>query len=243
MRVTGNPPDASGPMNINAQARRFRTLLLSSVAAGCLFSAVMGIRGAEPVILTSASKQFIVRGAPQRSALAASAKGEVVYVDPSILVVTCERVKQALTKEMGWGDRWHSTIVVSVHPIQFDNEQPAIRILRTSEGWRYRLDLPDEVVRTRLLQALVEVLLLEYANRSARDQSVELPPWLTEGLTAHLMQTALAGIAIQPHAVNVRHRARNDPANVIRRNIEQTGTLTIDQLSWPDFDRNDEQRA
>jgi len=225
-------------MKINDRARRCRTLFLSSVAAVCLLS-LPGARGAEPLIMTSASKQFVVRGLPQRSVFARGAKDDVVYLDPALLVVTCERVRQTLAHELGWGTRWRDTIFVDVHPLRVDNEPPSLRVQRTPDGWRYRIDLPDETDRTRLLQTLVEALILEFANRAATDGSVELPPWLVEGLTAHLMEGALAGIALQPAALNVQHRAPNDPASVIRKRILESGTLTVDQLNWPEFDRND----
>src|SRR5436190_2265417 len=86
---------------------------------------------AEPIIITSISKQFVVRGEPQRSMLAASAKDDFVYLDPATLAVTCERVKQALRRELGWTDQWRGIIYVNIHPMRFDNEQPDIIPIRT----------------------------------------------------------------------------------------------------------------
>jgi hypothetical protein len=57
------------------------------------------------------------------------------------------------------------------------------------------------------------------------------------------MQGPLSAMAIQPHAINIRHRGQKDPSAVIRRRMQQTGVLTVDQLNWPDFDRNDAPRA
>jgi hypothetical protein len=222
--------------------RRFRVLLAACLAVAAL-SISLPVQAAEPVIITSASKQFIVRGLPQRSLLAGSGRDDLIYLDPSLLAVTCERVRESLNKELGWGERWHATVVINIHPIRFDNETPELRVLRTADGWKYRLDLPDEIDRTRLLQSLVETLLLEYANRGARDQSVSLPPWLTEGLTAHMMQGPLAALAIQPRAVNLRHGGKRDPNNVLRRRMQASGVLTVDQLNWPEFDRDDEKSA
>jgi hypothetical protein len=227
---------------INACAHYFRTLLLGGVAAAC-FLFLPDSRGAEPMILTSASKQFVVRGVPQRSVFAASAKEDFVYLDPALLVVTCERVKQTLERELGWGNRWRGTVFIDVHPLRFDNEQPDLRMFRTSEGWRYRIDVPDEIERTRLLETIIEALLIEFANRAGTNGTIDLPPWLVEGLTAHLMEGALSGVALQPTAMNVQHGARNDPAAAIRKRIQQTGTLTVDQLNWAEFDEGDRASA
>jgi hypothetical protein len=227
---------------INDSAHRCGTLLLGGVAAACLLF-LPAARGADPMILTSASKQFVVRGVPQRSVFAASAKEDFIYLDPALLVVTCERVKQTLERELGWGNRWRGTVFVDVHPLRFDNEQPDLRVFRTSEGWRYRIDLPDEIDRTRLLETIIEALLLEFGNRMGTTGSIDLPPWLVEGLTAHLMEGALSGVALQANAMNVQHSARNDPAAAIRKRIQRTGTLTVDQLNWAEFDDADRASA
>jgi hypothetical protein len=57
------------------------------------------------------------------------------------------------------------------------------------------------------------------------------------------MEGALSGIALQPNVMNVQHGARNDPAAAIRKRIERTGTLTVDQLNWAEFDEGDRASA
>ena len=231
-----------------------RTPFFSGAAVACIFALfAFAADAAEPIIITSASKQFIVRGQPQRSMLAASAREDSIYLDPALLAVTCERVKQTLTKELGWGDRWRSTIYINIHPVRSDNEQPDIHAFRTVEGWRYRADVPDEMDRTRLLETIVETLLLEFADRASVNESVELPPWLVEGLTAHLMQGALAGAALQARSLReiaenpelraARLRRHADTDLLLRQRVQQTGALTIDELNWPDFEDNDSAHA
>ena len=223
---------------------------------GCALAAWLGAFAAfaaapapTPIIITSVSKQFVVRGVPQRSLLAASAKEDDVYLDPSVLAVTCERVKQTLARELGWGDRWRGTIYVNIRPLQPGNNMPSLRPYLTTEGWLYRIDVPDEIDRTALLETIVEALLLEFANRAATDESVELPPWLVEGLTEYLKQGPLAGAALQarslqqlseqPELRTARVRRHSDTDRLLRQAVQQRGALTIDQLNWPEFDEND----
>src|SRR4051812_48651918 len=162
-------------MNQDTRALRRRPSLLRGGRVACfLLLFTLAAVAAEPMIITSASKQFIVRGRPQTSAFASHPNSEVVYINPALLAVTCDRVKQTVAKELGWGDRWHGTIFINVHPVKFDNEQPELRPFRTTEGWRYRLELPDEVQRRRLLESIVEALLTEFADRAQKDFSVEL---------------------------------------------------------------------
>jgi len=232
-------------MNQNMRACRHLPLLRSAWAAcfALLFTFGPKIFGVEPIIITSASKQFIVRGRPVVSTLAHNPKAEIVYLDPALLAVTCERVKQTLAKELGWDNRWRGTIFIDVHPLKFDNEQPELHPFRTTEGWRYRVSVPDEINRTHLLETIVEALLTEFADRSEKDLSAELPPWLAEGLTAYLINGPLGDVALQANAMNVGHRVRNDPVDAIRDRIREVGSLSIDQLNWADFDENDPKAA
>jgi hypothetical protein len=208
---------------------------------------------ADPIIITSISKQFIVRGQPQRSMLASSAKDDFAYLDPATLAVTCERVKQAVRRELGWADGWRGLIYVNIHPMRFDNEQPEIIPLRTDRGWSYRINFPDRIARPRLLETLVEGLLLEFSHRAASEESSEFPPWLIEGLTAHLAQGPLAGIALQsrslrqiseePQLRTARTTRHADVDRLLRTNLLAHGAFTVDQLNWPEFDDNDETAA
>ena len=238
-------------MNKNIRAPRRRTSLLRGAA--CAWLGLMFLCGAFaaelPMIITSASKQFMVRGLPQRSALAAGAREDFAYLDPATLAVTCERVRQTLIKELGWGVRWRGTVFVNIHPARSDHERPNLQAFHTERGWSYRIDLPDEIERTRLLETIVEALLLEFADRAAREDSAELPPWLVEGLTAHLMQGPLAGVVLQARSLQqisddpslsaartIRHA---DVDQLLRQRIQALGALTVDQLNWADFDEGD----
>ena len=222
-------------MNINVRAFFLRRRELAfQFLAGAMFLVGLAVtRAAEPVVITSLSKQFAVRGKPQTSVFASNPKADLVYIDPAVLAVTCERIKQILATELGWGDRWRGTIYVNVHPVRSDNERPEIYPFQTDQGWRYRVEMPDEIIRTRLLQAIIEVLLLEFANRAATEETVVLPPWLVEGLTAHLISGSLSSVALSPSAFNVRLKPRNDSAATLRQQMLEAGTLTVDQLNWP----------
>ena len=214
----------------------------SRLLSGWLLCALVSVPAAlaapaEPMLLTSASKQFIVRGLPQSSVFAGT-RENVVYVDPPLLVVICERIKDALHEELGWKGRWRSTIFIDVHPVRFDNEPIQITGIRSRDGWRYRMDMPDETDRRRALQSIVQVLLLEFANRSAGERSGEMPPWLVEGMTEYLMQGSLAGLVFQPNVLFVRQRNHNSSAR-LREQVRTAGALNVDQLNWPEFKESD----
>jgi hypothetical protein len=154
---------------------------------------------------------------------------------------------------MGWTAEWRGIIYVNIHPMRFDNERPDIIPLRTDRGWSYRIDFPDRIARPQLLETLVETVVLEFAQRAAPGESIEFPPWLIEGLTAHLAQGPLAGIALQSRSLRqigeepqlraARTTRHADVDRLLRTNLLAHGALTVDQLNWPEFDDNDESAA
>ena len=133
---TGVPAARVVSMNIRASVHSPRALPHGSAVAAFILLLVHFASGAEPMILTSASKQFTVKGKPQRSAFAANAKDDQIYINPAVLVASCDRIKVAVTKELGWIEPWHGSIFVNVHPLRFDNERPELQAFRTTEGWR-----------------------------------------------------------------------------------------------------------
>lgn len=207
---------------------------------------------AEPVILTSRSKQFVVRGRMQTSMMAGS-RADTVYVDPALLIMVTERVREAMQQTLGWGTTWRDGVFIDIYSARGKGEQANINPIPSgTKGWRYRIEMPDELTRRELLETLVEVLLLEYANHGAREESVELPPWLISGLTDEFMYGPLAGLTlqantltplepntlvrVQPHSYTVRDRYSDDVLPLLRTNVLLKGPLTIDQLNWPEYE-------
>ena len=219
-----------------------------SLAAVCLIVACGRTLAADPIIVTSSSKQFIVRGKMQTSSVSSSS--QMVAVDPALLTMICERVRLAMQQELGWEKRWRDSIFVNIYPSPGSKERPYIRALPAgARGWQYRIEMPDRLSQNDVVEPLVEALLIEYADRGAREESVELPPWLVPGLTEHLVNGRLAGLSLQvttlhdleaqPQLRAARTFRQQDVETALRTAVHDRGTLTVDQLNWPDYDEND----
>lgn len=201
---------------------------------------------ANPPVIQSRSGQFIVRTLPGPS-LPASPPGQTnsgwVRLDPAVLVVSCERVKQALLEAVGLRDEWQGRVFVVLHPGRQAPEPLGLHCALFRDGWVYELHLPELVDRSQLVTRLVEVLLLEIANRRARAGSVELPPWLVEGLTAHLEATSLATLTLEPESRLTVARRYPDPLRRVREVLRTQPLLNFDELSWaPEPQASAEQR-
>jgi len=98
------------------------------------------------------------------------------------------------------------------------------------------------VERTRLVRALVSVVLLEIANRRAGEHSAELPAWLVEGLAARLLATSESEIILPlpargskplnytPLILNSR---QENPLDLLRKKLGTRAPLNFENLCWP----------
>jgi hypothetical protein len=98
------------------------------------------------------------------------------------------------------------------------------------------------VERGRYVRAIVQVLLLEMANREANDRLAEIPLWLSEGLSQQLLASNEIEIILPPqmetvNGFNVKATLLTErKANPIEQARKQLGArppLTFEQLSWP----------
>ena len=195
----------------------------------------------EPLTLRSRSGQFVVQGLPVGAlptVAAPAVTNTFVRLDPAVIAVSCERVKEALLKELALPDEWRGTVFISLRPVERHDETIDLVSLHYREGWNYRVTIPDQIARTRLVGALVQVLIMEMAQRGATtEQTAELPGWLPEGLAAHLASYALSGLALEPHTSTVVQGKRRDPLGSPRDVLRANRPLTIEQLSWPTPDQ------
>ena len=184
---------------------------------------------------TSASKQFIVSGPRQTATASTVARASgLMFLDPPLVAVTCESIKQALERELGWTGDWAHRIHVVIHPVRFDNEEILLTAFRTPAGWSYQIATPDAVAPHRLLTAVVEALLRERANREVVERSVELPPWLAAGLAEHLGAGPAAHLAVMYQRSQTRQSNSREALARLRAHLQDTAVLNVDALNWPE---------
>ncbi|MGH7977490.1 MAG: hypothetical protein ACREC8_12635, partial [Limisphaerales bacterium] len=196
----------------------------------------------------SVSGQFIVSGADGISALAASpaiaTNADFVRLEPALLAVSAERIKQSLWRELKINPNspWRGRIFLALHPARSLDEGVTIISTPSIGGWSYQALLPDVLPRARFARALVSVLLLEFANRDARAHSAEIPDWLADGLSQQLLAENSSEIILSSpdKIINgleqtrlVRVEKGIDPLANARRVLRNDSALTFEQLSWP----------
>jgi hypothetical protein len=199
-------------------------------------------------ITRSISGQFVIMGlaAPSRLARlpANAADTNLVRLEPALLSVSAERIKEALGRDLGIkpGSPWRGKIFLALHPAQSLDEPVTIVSRAAATGWEYQVQLPDVLPQTRFVRALTGVLLLEFANRNANDHSAEIPAWLADGFSQRLLADDLTEMVLSspdklinglPQSRTVATQNHADPLADARRVLQNNSALTFGQLSWP----------
>ncbi len=194
----------------------------------------------------SLSKQFLIHDSPvsarqfiPREILTNST---AVQLDPTLLTVSCERIKKGLLHELGAPDQWRGKIFINLHPARRLDETIIIASARYGKDWMYHLDLPDTLERSRLIKGVVAVLLLEIANRDS-ERCAEIPAWLEEGIALEVTRNSLGPLVVESWqrtvpgvnmtSVEYRDGQRIDPLSRSHDILQNQPPLSLDELSWP----------
>jgi len=162
------------------------------------------------------------------------------------MTVSCERIKQLVYHELNVNAAWHGKIYFGLVPSLGDAPPITIMSERFGGAWQYRVELPDLLERGRYVRTIVQVLLLEFANRTAGDHSAEIPVWLSEGLAQQLLASNEIEIILPPPrpltngvnmvSYNISGR-RNDPLERACSKLRSNVPLSFYEISWPPDDQ------
>lgn len=217
-----------------------------ALASGVFASQVLSAQSSPPVL--SASEQFSVQVDPRLEAQyrpLSFSDVDLVHLNSSLLIVSAERLRQHLERELDDTLPWAGRISFLLRPAESAEAVIQVRAEWSSTGWRYQVSMPDQLRADRFIRALVEINLLEMANRRSSGKSAEIPAWLIEGFTGHLIASRaielilppprrdIRGIAITPWVVEELHY---QPLAQAHAQLQMSTPLSIEELSWPTAD-------
>jgi len=171
-----------------------------------------------------------------------------IRLEATLVAVSCERIKQLLTRELDDPAPWRGTIYLVLYPARGASDPITITTERFKDESHYRVDMPDVVERIRYVRAVVQVLLIEMANRAGWAQAAEVPAWLSEGFTQLLLAAneveiilpapseSTSGLNLSTMTVRSRKESLEDQ---VRKKLRGRAPLTFEDLSWP----TEEQRS
>lgn len=191
------------------------------------------------ITVESRSKQFVVTAAPgSPSPGRLSEKKGWVQLEPASLAISCERIREDFFFRLNLSDRgflnrqnFAGRVFVVIH---HDPDQPvSVTALSNSTDWNYRLDLSDRVETQKLIEAVVQILISELANRDSRQAAHAAPFWLARGLSGIVQQDIGASISLPANQPVTLLRAGN-PVETAQRRFLNVTPLTFEELSWPE---------
>jgi hypothetical protein len=199
----------------------------------------------------SRTGQFLAMAAPPDAAAPPKflvTGKKMLSLEPALLVVSCERIKQVLWRDLDATAPWEGKVFLSLHHARSGDDPVTIVAEKGRNAWSYRVDLPDTLEQTRFLRAIVNVLLLEMANRNSASRSAEIPLWLAEGLAQEMMMSEGIEFILPPpnnteNGLNVTYmmassvRSNSYSLAQAQQVLRSHPPLTFDQLSWPENDR------
>jgi hypothetical protein len=165
-----------------------------------------------------------------------------VKLEPAFVSVSCERIKQILLRELDSTVPWQDEIAILLFPASSEDASTTLVSERFRDTWHYRLELPDVIERHRYVEAIVQAILLEMANRSSGSHSAEIPLWLSVGFARRLLAAEGPQIILTPPSANPDARVvpatfimtRNqNPLEAAHKQFMERPALTFEQLSWP----------
>ncbi len=200
-----------------------------------------------PRAIRSASQQFIThdlvtppsaRQAPAPLNKAPEKESEkladhLVRLGPESVGVSAERIKKRFLILLDLPDQWRGVIHIVLRPTERTDELPRIATSRFADGWRYRIDLPAVTDALAVVRSIVQVLLIEVANRGASDRAAEIPLWLQEALTRQIFFEGGRSWMLQPETSvlgTLRHRESEE---ISRSWLLSHPGLTFTEISFP----------
>jgi hypothetical protein len=202
----------------------------------------------------SASGQFMICAlppAPQNWMGNFETNQDFARLEPTLLPVSCERIKQILWRTIGESGPWRGRIFVMLTPAKSVDDVVTITSEQFRDGWQYRVELPDFIERSRYVRGIVQVLLLELANRDATAHSAEIPAWLLEGLAQELLVSSSKDGIIPPpprpavdgsrpaSTFTVVNTRLENPLQQAHKGLTGAVPLSFQELSWPAPDQLD----
>lgn len=198
----------------------------------------------------SSSAQFVVRGSTTSQNSrggpsiepAASTNAAIVELDPNLLAISCERIKHSLLRELGLPDLWRARIFVAINSTMPSNRPPVIGAKFYTDGWQYQVEVPTYIDKLKLVRGMVQVMLMEIANRNAVLRSAEIPLWLSEGLSHQIVDSTQEDLVFSTPKWTVnnvtlsmqnRQGIRPDPLKEARERLSTHAAFTFSRMGDP----------
>ena len=132
------------------------------------------------------SGQFTVFGpvSPKRRGGILDVNADTILIAPDHVAIAADRMRFAILKQLGVRPFLGGKVKIRLDPTLLPAATVPVVTVRHLSGYTYELTLPCEIDAPKLVRALVQVTLLDLANRKPQLRDTEIPFWLTVGFHA-----------------------------------------------------------
>lgn len=198
-------------------------------------------RGDKPGRLTLFSAdngQFIVTGAVQDighpSLKELPSPDSFIRLDPSLALVMCTRVKNSFLDILSFKkDQWRGRIKVNIQFTPLSNQPPIVVSRVYKDGWVGEIETADEVRAEKFVEAIVQSLILELAYRRPGNPYLEIPTWLTVGITQLVIDRTGPELLLEPNSFIMQRRVKTDTLATSKEWLRQNAAVSFEELSMP----------
>ena len=192
----------------------------------------------------SQSGQFIVYGpiSPKRRGGILDVNADTILIAPDHVAIAADRLRFAVLKYLGVQPYLGGKVKIRLNPTLSSMATVPGVTVRHLSGYTCELTLPCEIKASKLVRALVQVTLLDLANRKPQLRETEVPFWLTVGLTQMLLtQPDLVLVIKKPEAEGkgvateevIRTVRRHDPLAGVRVRLNVRRAFDFSEIAMP----------
>lgn len=198
----------------------------------------------------SHSGQFVIRGEaeaglispvsagssgrmPVLTRIQPSGAGDEVVLTPSLVSVSCERIKRDVLRLLRLQDGYRGRVMIYIVPRFPADRQLTIQSTPFSDGWQYSVTVPEKIAWTRFVRTIVEAVLIEIANRPIPDNLVVPPLWFSEGVTTLLLGESGRELVPELNREFKDPKRSINPLGFAQQKISGSPPLSFERLSFP----------
>ena len=192
----------------------------------------------------SQSGQFMVFGpvSPERRGGILDVNADTILIAPDHVAVAADRMRFAILKQLGIRPFLGGKVKIKLDPTMSPKAIVPVVTVKHLSGYTYELTLPCEIDAPKLVRALVQVTLLDLANRKPQLRETEIPFWLTVGFTQMVLtQPDLVLVLRKPEFEGegmateevIRTVRRHDPLAGVRARLNGRRAFDFSEISMP----------
>ena len=169
--------------------------------------------------VNSQSGQFMVYGpiSPKRRGGILDVNRDTILIGPDHVAIAADRLRAAMLKRLGIPLFFGGKVKIWLNPTLNPMTTVPVVTVRHLSGYSYELTLPCEIEASKLVRALVQVTLLDLANRKPQLRDTEMPFWLTVGLTQILLSKPDLVLVLKKPESNGREMVAEEVIRTVSR--------------------------